>query len=63
MEEEGCRTSLRSHSSAVIGARAGLTRSPEDLVADHWRHLGSVRREGCLSWACEGGEEFIGQVK
>lgn len=60
MEGEGCRTSLHNHSSAVMGARAGMTRSPEDLVADRWRHLGSVRREGCLSWACEGGKEFTG---
>lgn len=40
------------------GARAGMTRSPEEVAADRGWHWGSARG-GCLTWACKGAEEFI----
>lgn len=44
------------------GTRAGVTRSPEEVAADHGRRWGSVG-EGCLTWARKGAEEFITQGK
>lgn len=44
-------------------ARTGMTRSPEEVVVGHRRHLGSVRRDSYLSWAgVEARSQWAGEM-